>query len=100
MDICAIIKANPFGLRKGAISMDIKDTIKTEVEKIVKKLLADSKLKDLFNKDPINTLKTKFNLASLGEDQLKSIVTAVKAKLTADNLGDAAGKLGGLFGKK
>ena len=36
----------------------------------------------------------------LPDEKLKALVDGVKAKIAVDDIGDIAGKLGGLFGKK
>ena len=74
--------------------MDIKKT----VEDVVNKLKSDESLKNEFMKDPAAALK-KLTGIDLPRDQLDSIVSGVKAKLTADNVGDAVKGLGNLFKK-
>ena len=74
--------------------MDIKKT----VEDVVNKLKSDEGLKEQFMKDPAAALK-KLTGIDLPKDQLDGIISGVKAKLTADNIGDAVKGLGGLFKK-
>lgn len=74
--------------------MDIKKTI----EDIVGKLKSDEALRKQFLSDPAGALK-KLTGIDIPADQLESVVTGVKAKLTADNLGDAVKGLGNLFKK-
>ncbi len=74
--------------------MDIKKTI----EDIVDKLKSDDGLKKQFLSDPTGALE-KLTGIDLPTDQLDAVVSGVKAKLTADNIGDAVKGLGGLFKK-
>lgn len=74
--------------------MDIKKTI----EDIVSKLKDDEGLKKQFLSDPAGALE-KLTGIDLPDDQVDKVVTAVKAKLTADNVGDAVKGLGSLFKK-
>ena len=74
--------------------MDIKKTI----EDAVNKLKSDDTLKEQFLKDPAGALK-KLTGIDLPADQLDSVISGVKAKLTADSVGDAVKGLGNLFKK-
>lgn len=74
--------------------MDIKKTI----EDIVNKLKSDDSLKEQFVKDPAAALKELTGI-DLPKDQLDGIISGVKAKLTADNVGDAVKGLSDLFKK-
>lgn len=74
--------------------MDIKKTI----EDIVDKLKSDDGLKKQFLSDPAGALE-KLTGIDLPTDQLDAVVSGVKAKLTADNIGDAVKGLGCLFKK-
>lgn len=74
--------------------MDIKKTI----EDIVGKLKSDEGLKKQFLSDPAGALK-KLTGIDIPTDQLDAVVNGVKAKLTADSVGDAVKGLGNLFKK-
>lgn len=74
--------------------MDIKKTI----EDIVGKLKNDEGLKKQFLSDPAGALE-KLTGIDLPDDQIDKVVAGVKAKLTADNVGDAVKGLGSLFKK-
>lgn len=74
--------------------MDIKKTI----EDIVEKIKGDENLQKQFLSDPAGALK-KLTGIDLPTDQLDAVVSGVKAKLTADNIGDAVKGLGSLFKK-
>lgn len=73
--------------------------IKAKIEEIVDKIKDDEELQKLFLKDPVTALE-KVTGIDLPNDQLDAVIAGVKAKLTADNIGDALKGLGGLFGKK
>ncbi len=75
--------------------MDIKKIIEDTLEKLQK----DESLKELFLRDPVAAVE-KITGLDLPEDQINGIVSGIKAKLTADNIGGAIKGLGGLFGKK
>ena len=72
--------------------------IKAEIEKIVKKITGDEKLKAKFTKDPASAVKHVLGQA-IPEETASKIVDGVKAKLTADKLSGAAAGIGKLFGK-
>ena len=74
--------------------MDIRKTI----EDIVAKLKGDEALQKQFLSDPAAALK-KLTGVDIPADQLDSVVAGVKAKLTADSVGDAVKGLGNLFKK-
>lgn len=74
--------------------MDIKKT----VEDIVAKIKSDEVLQKQFLSDPAGALK-KLTGIDIPAEQIGSIVAGVKAKLTANNVGDAIKGLGGLFKK-
>lgn len=73
--------------------------IMEKVEELVKKISSNKALKEQFLKDPIEVLE-KVLKVDLPNEQLDKVVDAIKAKLTMDDIGDALGALGGLFGKK
>ncbi len=80
--------------------------IKEKIEELVKKITSDEQLLASFKKDPIKAVEKLIGI-DLPDDQIKSIVDGIKAKIAIDdigdvidNLGDRLGSLGGLFGKK
>lgn len=79
---------------RGGIPIDIKKTI----EDIVEKLKSDEGLKTQFLSDPAAALE-KLTGIDLPTEQLDAVVNGVKAKLTADNIGDAVKGFGNLFKK-
>ena len=73
--------------------------IKAKVEEIVKKLLADKNLMARFERNPASVIE-EFIGIDLPDAQINQVVEAVKAKIKLDQVGDALGAIGGLFGKK
>ena len=72
--------------------------VKKIIEDIVEKLKHDDALQKQFLSDPAGVLK-KLTGIDIPTDQLDGVVAGVKAKLTADNVGNAVKGLGGLFKK-
>ena len=72
--------------------------IKKNIEDVVAKIKGDDALKKQFLSDPAGALK-KLTGIDLPTDQLDKVVAGVKAKLAADNVGDAVKGLGDLFKK-
>ena len=78
--------------------MEMKDILKLAAEFAVK-LGKDENLMDAFKKDPVTVIEKKLGV-DLPNDQLNALIDGIKAKLKADDVLDAAGKLMGMFGKK
>ena len=78
--------------------MDMKDILKLAAE-IAAKLGKDENLMDAFKKDPVTVIEKKLGV-DLPNGQLNALIDGIKAKLKADDVLDAAGKLMGMFGKK
>ena len=72
--------------------------IKKKAEEIVEKLTSDKDLLAKFQKNPTAVIEGLIGI-DLPDDQINGLITAVKAKLSADKIGDALGGLGKLFGK-
>ena len=72
--------------------MDIKEKIKDLVEEISK----DKDLQAQFKKDPVKAVEKLLGV-DLPDDVMEKIVDGVKAKLTADKVGDALGAFKKLF---
>jgi len=70
--------------------------IKAKAEEILKKIQADKNFSSKFQKDPVKAVESVLGV-DLPDDQINKLIELVKAKLTADTIGDIAGKLGGLF---
>lgn len=66
--------------------------VKAKIEGLASKIQKDPALLGNFQKDPVKTLEDLTGL-DLPEEQLKPLVTGIKAKLAASDLGD---RLGGL----
>ncbi len=73
--------------------------IKKKIEELVEKITSDKALMAKFQKDPISTVEKLLGV-DLPNDQIEKLVDGIKAKIKLDDLGDALGALGGLFGKK
>ena len=74
--------------------MDIEKIIKELIEKITK----DNKLLESFKKDGIKTVKNLLKI-DLSEDQVKTIVKGISAKIKLDNAQDLLKGAGDLLGK-
>lgn len=72
--------------------------IKKAIEDIMEKIKNDEALQKQFLSDPAGALE-KLTGIDLPTEQLDAVVNGVKAKLTADNIGDAVKGLGNLFKK-
>ena len=70
--------------------------IKEQIEKIVDKIKDDDALKAQFKKDPIKAVEKLLGV-DLPDDLVEKVVAGVKAKLSLDDLSDAAGFLKKLF---
>lgn len=73
--------------------------IKEKIEELVKKLTADKKLLEKFQKNPVKVVEELIGV-DLPDDMINKIIDGVKAKISLDKVGDALEMLGGLFGKK
>ena len=73
--------------------------IKAKIEELTKKITSDKTIMEKFKADPIKTVEGLIGI-DLPDDQVSKIVDGIKAKIAIDDIGDALGKLGGLFGKK
>ena len=78
--------------------MDILEQLKEKIEEIVKKITTDKTLAAKFKADPITTVEGLLGV-DLPNDQIETIVEAVKAKVTLEKASDLMGGLGKLFGK-
>ena len=71
--------------------------VKAKVDEIVEKIKSDDALRAKFTTDPIGAVEELIGV-DLPDDQIKSIVDGVTAKLSGGALGGIAEKIGGLFG--
>ena len=74
--------------------MDIKAT----VEKAVRKLMDNPSLMKKFEKEPVKVIEELIGV-DLPDDLVNQLIDAIKAKITAEKVGDALQGLGKLFGK-
>ena len=72
--------------------MDIKELI----EKLAASVLTDEKIKDIFTKDPIKAVEKVLGV-DLPDEIIEKIIDGVKAKITVDQIADAASFLKKLF---
>ena len=72
--------------------------IKEKVEQIAKKLMNDKTLMSRFEKNPTSVIEEYVGI-DLPDDVVNKLVDGIKAKITADKVGDALEGLGKLFGK-
>ena len=79
--------------------MDIMEMLKDKIDEIVDKIKSDKDIAAKFQKDPISVVEKLLGV-DLPDDKIEKLVAGIKAKLAVDDLGDALGALGGLFGKK
>ena len=73
--------------------------IKAKIEEIVEKIQKNPAMLKKFNTEPVKVVEELVGI-DLPDELIEKVVDGVKAKITMDNIGDALGALGGLFGKK
>ena len=73
--------------------------IKEKIEELVAKIQKNPAMLKRFSTEPVKVVEELVGI-DLPDDMIEKLVNGVKAKLTIDNVGDALGALGGLFGKK
>ena len=69
-----------------------------KVNEVVAKLKSDDKLRAQFMKEPVKTLEQILGV-DLPDDVIEKIVNAVKANLTAEDIGDLVGTAMKIFKK-
>ena len=70
--------------------------IKAKIDEIVDKVKNDKNFAEKFKSEPIKAVEDVIGV-DLPDDQIKSVVDGVKAKVNLDGIAD---KIGGLFGGK
>ena len=70
--------------------------VKAKIEELAAKLQKDPALLRSFQKDPVKTLETLTGV-DLPDEQLQPLVTGIKAKLAASDLGEKLDGLKKLF---
>ena len=73
--------------------------IKEKIEDLVEKIRKNPALLKKFNTEPVKVVEELVGI-DLPDELIEKVVDGVKAKITADKVGDALEALGGLFGKK
>ena len=76
--------------------MNIKEQLKDKIDQIVDKIKNDKDIAAKFQKDPTGTVEGLIGI-DLPNDQIESLVDAIKAKVSLDKVDDALGGLKGLF---
>ena len=73
--------------------------IKEKIEDLVEKIKRNPALLKKFDTEPVKVVEELVGI-DLPDELIEKVVDGVKAKITADKVGDALEALGGLFGKK
>ena len=76
----------------------MENNLKEQIEEIVKKVKDDPKFMEEFKADPVKALEAVTG-TDLPDNMIEPLISGIKAKMGAEDLGDVLGKLGGLFGK-
>ena len=72
--------------------MDMNFVVKAKIEELVEKIQKDPALLKRFQTDPIKTVESLLGV-DLPDEKLQPLVTGIKAKLTAGDIGDVLGGL-------
>lgn len=72
--------------------MDMNFDVKAKIEELVEKIQKDPALLKRFQTDPIKTVECLLGV-DLPDEKLQPLVTGIKAKLTAGDIGDVLGGL-------
>ena len=72
--------------------------IKSKIEEIVSKVKNDQNFAAKFKGNPIQAVESIIGM-DLPDDQIKSVVNGVKAKISVDKAGDVLGSVKNIFGK-
>lgn len=72
--------------------------IKTEAEKLIKKITADPKMLEKFKSNPVSVVESLLGV-DLPDEQIKKIVDLVKAKIDLDKAGSILNGLAGMLKK-
>jgi len=73
--------------------------IKEKIEDLVETIQKNPAMLKKFKTDPVKVVEELVGI-DLPDELIEKVVDGVKAKITADKVGDALEALGGLFGKK
>ena len=72
--------------------------IKEKIEQVAKKLMADPKLLQKFEKEPVKVIEELVGM-DLPDALVEQLIDGIKVKLAATKVGNALEGLGKLFGK-
>ena len=72
--------------------------IKAKIEQVVSKLMSDKDLLNKFNTNPVAVIEELVGV-DLPDDLVNQLIDGIKAKITAEKVGDVLGGIGKLFGK-
>ena len=72
--------------------MDMNFDVKAKIEELVEKIQKDPALLKRFQTDPTKTVESLLGV-DLPDEKLQPLVTGIKAKLTAGDIGDVLGGL-------
>jgi len=72
--------------------------IKEKIEQTVKKLKDNPALLKKFDKEPVKVIEELIGV-DLPDDLVEKLIDGIKARITAEKVGDALEGLGKLFGK-
>lgn len=70
--------------------------IKAKIEELAEKIMKDTKLRKQFKTEPIKAIEELVGV-DLPDEMMEKIVKGVQAKISADQVSDALGKLKKLF---
>ena len=73
--------------------------IKAKIEELVEKIKKNPALLKKFQTEPVKVVEELVGI-DLPDEMIEKVVDGIKAKITADKVGDALGALGDIFGKK
>ena len=73
--------------------------IKAKIDELAKKITGDKTLLKKFQDNPVSVVENLLGI-DLPDEQIMKLVDGIKAKIKLDNVADAVGALGNLFGKK
>ncbi len=70
--------------------------IKAKIEEIVKKVKSDKDFASKFSSDPVKAIESVLGV-DLPDDQIKSLIDGVKAKISMDKAGGLLGSIKKMF---
>lgn len=70
--------------------------IKAKIEQVVTKLMSDKNLLNKFNRNPVAVIEELVGV-DLPDDLVNQLISGIKAKITADQVGNVLGGIGKLF---